>query len=176
MTRPILYGLIVAAYSLAGTGGPRYSRASGERLGPEDLLLPSSAILLERDARLGGTAARTARTGVPEVRSERGAVGPRTFLRADQAAKGIQYFIVGSSAKVRTGDLRTSALTAKGRDPGYGFMLVGISGDELLFREISAKGETIDAGSLRRAGKTEPNPGRSTQPVEQAPPAQTTRG
>jgi predicted phosphodiesterase len=97
--------------------------------------------------------------------------GHEHFYERIKPQKGIQYFIVGSSAKVRPGDLQTSELTAKGWDQGYGFMLVEISGDELFFQEISDKGDTIDAGSLRRAGKTEPNPGRSTQPVEQAPPA-----
>jgi predicted phosphodiesterase len=97
--------------------------------------------------------------------------GHEHFYERIKPQKGIQYFIVGSSAKVRPGDLQTSELTAKGWDQGYGFMLVEISGDELFFQEISDKGETIDAGSLRRAGKTEPNPGRSTQPVEQAPAA-----
>ena len=50
-------------------------------------------------------------------------------------------------------------------------MLVEIGGDDLFFQTISDKGETIDAGSIHRVGKTEPNPGRSTQPVEQAPAA-----
>jgi predicted phosphodiesterase len=97
--------------------------------------------------------------------------GHEHFYERIKPQKGIQYFIVGNSAKVRVGDLRTSELTAKGWDQGYGFLLVEISGDELFFQDISDKGETIDAGSLRRAAKTEPNPGRSTQPVEQGPAA-----
>jgi hypothetical protein len=95
--------------------------------------------------------------------------GHEHFYERIKPQKGIQYFIVGNSAKVRVGDLQTSELTAKGWDQGYGFLLVEISGDELFFQDISDKGETIDAGSLRRAPKTEPNPGRSTQPVEQGP-------
>jgi predicted phosphodiesterase len=97
--------------------------------------------------------------------------GHEHFYERIKPQKGIQYFIVGNSAKVRVGDLQPSELTAKGWDQGYGFMLVEISGDELFFQDISDKGETIDAGSLRRAARTEPNPGRSTQPVEQAPAA-----
>ena len=97
--------------------------------------------------------------------------GHEHFYERIKPQKGIQYFIVGSSAKVRTGDLRPSELTEKGWDRGYGFMLVEISGDELYFQEISDKAETIDAGSIRRVGKTPPTPGRSSQPIEQAPPA-----
>ena len=44
-------------------------------------------------------------------------------------------------------------------------MLMEISGDELFFQTINEKGQTIDTGSVRRVGKVEPTPGRSTQPV-----------
>jgi hypothetical protein len=97
--------------------------------------------------------------------------GHEHFYERIKPQKGIQYFIVGNSAKVRVGDLRPDDLTAKGWDQGYGFMLVEISGDELFFQHISDTGATIDDGSVRRVGKTEPMPGRSAQPVEAAPPA-----
>ena len=44
-------------------------------------------------------------------------------------------------------------------------MLMEIAGDELFFQTINEKGQTIDAGSVRRVGKVEATPGRSTQPV-----------
>jgi len=97
--------------------------------------------------------------------------GHEHFYERIKPQKGIQYFIVGNSAKVRVGDLRPDGLTAKGWDQGYGFMLVEITGDELFFQHISDTGATIDEGSVRRVGKTEPTPGRSAQPVEAAPPA-----
>jgi predicted phosphodiesterase len=97
--------------------------------------------------------------------------GHEHFYERIKPQKGIQYFIVGSSGKIREGDLHPSELTAKGWDSGYGFMLVEIDGDELFFQEVSDKAETIDAGSLRRVGKTEPTPGRSAQPVVPAPAA-----
>ena len=97
--------------------------------------------------------------------------GHEHFYERLKPQKGVQYFIVGSSAKIRVGDLNRSELTAKGWDTGYGFMLVEIVGDDLFFQEISDKGESIDAGSVHRVGKTEPTPGRSSQPVQPAPAA-----
>jgi hypothetical protein len=97
--------------------------------------------------------------------------GHEHFYERIKPQKGIQYFIVGNSAKVRTGDLQKSELTARGWDQGYGFMLVEIAGDDLFFHAISDTGQTIDAGSVHRVGKTEPTPDRSTQPVEPARPA-----
>jgi hypothetical protein len=97
--------------------------------------------------------------------------GHEHFYERIKPQKGIQYFILGNSAKLREGNIRQTDLTAKGWDQGYGFMLVEIAGDEFFFQTISDKGDTIDAGSLRRVGKTEPTPNRTAQPVEQAPPA-----
>ena len=67
--------------------------------------------------------------------------GHEHFYERLKPQKGIQYFIVGSSAKIRVGDLNRSELTAKGWDTGYGFMLVEIAGDDLFFQVISDKGE-----------------------------------
>jgi hypothetical protein len=44
-----------------------------------------------------------------------------------------------------------------------------ISGDDLYFQVLSDTGQTIDEGSVRRVGKTEPTPGRSAQPVVPGP-------
>jgi predicted phosphodiesterase len=64
--------------------------------------------------------------------------------------KGIQYFVVGNSAKVRKGDLEEIGLTAKGFDTGYGFMLVELDGDQFHFQVISDAGKTIDSGTVVR--------------------------
>jgi len=79
--------------------------------------------------------------------------------------KGVAYFIIGSSSKLRTGDLRKSALTVYGNDTDYAFMLAEIVGDELFFQTISDKGVTLDTGSIRRAGKIVPTGKSTTQPV-----------
>jgi len=91
--------------------------------------------------------------------------GHEHFYERIKPQKGIQYFTIGDSAKVRKGDLARTDLTAKGWDQGYAYMLMEISGDDLFFQVLTDTGETIDEGSIKRVGKTEPNPGRSTQPV-----------
>ena len=64
--------------------------------------------------------------------------------------KGIQYFVVGNSAKLRKGDLADNGITAKGFDTGYGFMLAEIDGDQMHFQVISDQAKTIDAGTVLR--------------------------
>ena len=91
--------------------------------------------------------------------------GHEHFYERLKPQKGIQYFIIGNSAKLRKGDLSKSDLTLFGTDREYAFMLMEIDGDELFFQTINEKGQTIDTGSVRRVGKVEPAPGRTTQPV-----------
>ena len=91
--------------------------------------------------------------------------GHEHFYERIKPQKGIAHFIIGSSAKLRKGDLQKSELTLYGNDREYAFMLMEIVGDELFFQTINEKGATIDAGSIKRVGKTEATPGRSTQPV-----------
>ena len=95
--------------------------------------------------------------------------GHEHFYERIKPQKGIQYFILGNSAKVRRGDLLKTDLTEKGFDQGYTFMLVEIAGDDLTFQTISDKGTTIDQGTIHRVGKTEPTPGRSAQPIQPGP-------
>jgi hypothetical protein len=82
--------------------------------------------------------------------------GHEHFYERIKPQKGITYFIAGSSAKLRRGDIRNSELTAKGFDEGYTFMLVEIADDELHFQTISHRGDTVDSGVIRRvAARTE---------------------
>jgi hypothetical protein len=92
-------------------------------------------------------------------------MGHEHFYERIKPQKGVAYFIVGSSAKLRRGDLRKSNLTVYGNDTDYTFLLVEIVGDELFFQAISDKGMTLDTGSIRRVGEVKPNPGTTTQPV-----------
>jgi 3',5'-cyclic AMP phosphodiesterase CpdA len=80
-------------------------------------------------------------------------MGHEHFYERLKPQKGVAYFILGSSAKLRKGDLRKSALTAYGNDSDYAFMLVEIDGDDMYFQTISDKGMTLDAGIIRRAEK-----------------------
>lgn len=92
-------------------------------------------------------------------------MGHEHFYERIKPQKGVAYFIIGSSSKLRRGDLQKSNLTAFGNDKDYAFMLVEIVGDEMYFQTISDKGATLDAGSVRRVGDVKPGPNSTTQPV-----------
>jgi len=103
--------------------------------------------------------------------------GHEHFYERIKPQKGIAHFILGSSAKLRKGDLQKSELTAYGNDTDYTFLLMEIVGDELFYQAINQKGATLDAGSVRRVGKVEPTPGQTAQPVvPQAKPSPTQPG
>jgi len=77
--------------------------------------------------------------------------GHEHFYERIKPQKGIQYFVEGSSAKLRKGDINPrTGLTAFGYDDGYTFMLVEIVGDELFFQTITAQGQTIDSGVVKK--------------------------
>jgi 3',5'-cyclic AMP phosphodiesterase CpdA len=99
--------------------------------------------------------------------------GHEHFYERIKPQKGVAYFTLGNSAKLRKGDLQKTELTAKGFDSGYAFMLVEIVGDDFNFQVLTETGETIDTGSVHRVGKTPPTPGRSSQPVQQGPKPET---
>jgi hypothetical protein len=75
------------------------------------------------------------------------------FYERIRPQKGIAYFVVGNSAKLRRGD-NSSQLTAQSYDEGYGFMLVEIEGDNFHFQAINQRGETIDKGVIRKDAST----------------------
>jgi predicted phosphodiesterase len=86
--------------------------------------------------------------------------GHEHFYERLKPQKGIAYFIAGSSAKLRRGNLTNSAMTAFGYDEGYTFMLAEIVGDELYFETITEAGKMIDSGTVRRAERPVPTTGR----------------
>jgi predicted phosphodiesterase len=92
--------------------------------------------------------------------------GHEHFYERLKPQKGVAYFIVGSSAKLRKGDLqKRSAQTVYGNDSDYSFMLIEIVDDELYFQAISDKGITLDTGSIRRTGDVRPTKDKTAQPV-----------
>ena len=91
--------------------------------------------------------------------------GHEHFYERLKPQKGVAYFTIGSSAKLRKGDLKKTSMTAYGNDTDYAFMLVEIVGDELYFQAINDKGVTLDAGSIRRAGQVQPTRNVTAQPV-----------
>src|SRR6185503_14220918 len=68
--------------------------------------------------------------------------GHEHFYERIAPQKGVAYFISGSSAKLREGDVEASPLAAAAFDQGYAFMLVEIDGDNLSYQTISDAGKT----------------------------------
>lgn len=90
--------------------------------------------------------------------------GHEHFYERIKPQRGIYYFIVGSSAKLRKGNIGRTELTAKGFDTDLAFMLVEVMQDKLCFQTISRTGKTIDSGVLVRPDKlVEKNPKISRQ-------------
>jgi 3',5'-cyclic AMP phosphodiesterase CpdA len=77
--------------------------------------------------------------------------GHEHFYERIKPQSGIQYFILGNSAKLRAeGITPNSPLTAKGFDTDNAFMIAEISGDEMTFKTISRNGNVVDSGSFKR--------------------------
>jgi len=91
--------------------------------------------------------------------------GHEHFYERIKPQKGIAYFITGSSAKLREGNITQTQCTAKGFDSGYTFMIVEIVGNDMHYQVITDTGKTIDSGKVQRVGKVEPTPNRTAQPV-----------
>jgi predicted MPP superfamily phosphohydrolase len=91
--------------------------------------------------------------------------GHEHFYERIKPQKGIAYFITGSSAKLREGNINTTELTAKGFDSGYTFMIVEIVGDDMYYQVLTDEAKTVDSGTVHRVGKVEPTPNRTSQPV-----------
>ncbi len=76
--------------------------------------------------------------------------GHEHFYERLKPQHGITYFVNGSGAKLRKGNIGNTGMTAKGFDTGYAFMICEIVGDELYFQAIESKGKTIDSGVVKR--------------------------
>ena len=57
----------------------------------------------------------------------------------------------GAAGSLRQGDAGRSSVIAKAYDDDFHFMLIEIADEGFFFQAVNRKGETIDAGSLRRA-------------------------
>ena len=79
------------------------------------------------------------------------------FYERIKPQKGdIVHWVTGAGGSLRRGDIRRSAMTAKGFDTDYHFMIVEISGDEMFFQAVSRTGATIDSGVVRRVASSSP--------------------
>jgi hypothetical protein len=98
--------------------------------------------------------------------------GHEHFYERIKPQKGIQYFVMGNSAKLRRGDIDPTGLTAFGYDNGYAFMIVEVDGDQMIFEAINEAGKTIDSGVIRKAPGESPVIGTTgTTPAKPAGPA-----
>ena len=79
--------------------------------------------------------------------------GHEHFYERTTEKKGIHYFIVGSSGKLRKGNIKATRVDGKGFDQDNAFLIAEISGDDMSFQVISRTGETVDVGSVRRVEK-----------------------
>jgi 3',5'-cyclic AMP phosphodiesterase CpdA len=73
------------------------------------------------------------------------------FYERVKPQKGILYFVVGGSAKLREGNAHRADFTAKAFDSDNSFMLMEIDKDTLYFQTISRRNETVDEGSFQRS-------------------------
>ena len=64
--------------------------------------------------------------------------------------QGIYHFTEGASGALRRGDLKPSAITAKGFDADRSFLLFEIAGDDLYFQAVSRTGLVVDSGVIHR--------------------------
>ncbi len=84
--------------------------------------------------------------------------GHEHFYERLKPQKGINYIILGNSAKLRRGNIADTDIKAKGFDQGFTFMLVEIDGNNLQFQTIDDKGQTIDSGAMTRRETTKSQP------------------
>jgi predicted phosphodiesterase len=82
--------------------------------------------------------------------------GHEHFYERLKPQKGIHYFVNGGGAKLRSGDITQTNMTAKGFDADRSFMLVEIDGDVLRFQTVSRTGARVDSGEIRRASSPQP--------------------
>ena len=85
--------------------------------------------------------------------------GHEHFYERLKPQKGIYYFTSGAAAKLRAGNIRAGALTAKGFDTDYSYMLAEIHDDQMHFQTLSRAGRLVDSGSVAPAAVNSAAPG-----------------
>jgi len=92
--------------------------------------------------------------------------GHEHFYERSKPQQGIQYFVEGSSGKLRRGDLRPHEFTAFGYDDQQSFMVVEIAGDEMFYQAILSSGKTIDCGVVHRTPESQAGSLKDTKTVQ----------
>jgi predicted phosphodiesterase len=86
--------------------------------------------------------------------------GHEHFYERVKPQKGIQYFTAGGTAKLRTGDIKNTPLSAFGFDTDTSYMLAEISGDNLNFQTLTRTGKRIDGGAVSKLNTNSAAAGR----------------
>lgn len=81
--------------------------------------------------------------------------GHEHFYERIKPQNGIAHFTSGGAAKLRSGDILNTPLTAKGFDTEQSFMVVEIDGDVMRFQTVSRRGKVVDSGEVTRQAKPE---------------------
>jgi hypothetical protein len=101
-----------------------------------------------------GSAARTLRSALEPILVKGDAdvvlAGHEHFYERIVPQRGILYFTSGAAGSLRPGDIRKTALTARGFDEDYSFMLMEAAGAELYFQAVTRTGRTVDAGVVTK--------------------------
>jgi predicted MPP superfamily phosphohydrolase len=86
------------------------------------------------------------------------------FYERTKPQKGIVYFVVGSSGRLRVGNInRSSGLTAKGFDTDTAFLVGEFIDDEFIFQAISRTGQIVDSGIVIRRKEENGKAGGATR-------------
>jgi len=89
--------------------------------------------------------------------------GHEHFYERLKPQKGIHYFVNGGGAKLRSGDITKTSMTAVGYDTDRSYMLVEIAGDVLTFQTLTRSGKRVDSGSIRRPTPPEPTSSQASK-------------
>ena len=73
------------------------------------------------------------------------------FYERIKPQQEVAYFVVGGAAKLRPGNARRTEISAAAFDRDNSFLLMEIDKDKLHFQAISRNGDTVDAGTIRKA-------------------------
>ncbi len=82
--------------------------------------------------------------------------GHEHFYERIKPQNGIYYFISGAGGQLRKGDIKPTAIKARGFDEDRHFMLAEISGDKLYFQAVSRTGAMVDSGVIERPRAAQP--------------------
>ena len=91
------------------------------------------------------------------------------FYERIKPQKGIYYFVVGNSGKLRKGDITKTVLTASGLDTDRGFLLAEVADDALFFSAVTQTGKVFDAGCIPRSSDLSSSSSRMRCPAPTAP-------